>query len=63
MWKYDQIQETTSYLTEKCPEKPELAIILGSGLGSLTDTLEDKLEIPYSDTPHFAMSTAHGQST
>ena len=39
---------------------PETALILGSGLGSLGDEVEDAIVIPYGDIPHFKASTAPG---
>ena len=40
--------------------KPELGIVLGSGLGRLADSIEDPLVIPYSSLPGFPVSTAVG---
>ncbi len=40
--------------------KPELGIVLGSGLGSLADVIEDPLVIPYRALPGFPVSTAVG---
>ncbi len=40
--------------------KPEICIILGSGLGDLADILENKTEIPYAEIPNFASSTVAG---
>lgn len=39
---------------------PQVGIILGSGLGALADSIEDPVEIPYSEIPHFPVSTAIG---
>ncbi len=39
---------------------PRAAIILGSGLGGLTQSIEDALHIPFAEIPHFARSTAVG---
>ena len=39
---------------------PEVAMILGSGLGYLGDEVEDAVVIPYGDVPHFKASTAPG---
>lgn len=39
---------------------PEVAMVLGSGLGSLADEVEDPVEIPFSGIPGFAASTVHG---
>ncbi|MBQ9193951.1 MAG: purine-nucleoside phosphorylase, partial [Bacteroidales bacterium] len=40
--------------------KPQIGIVLGSGLGKLADQIEDPLVIPYSQIPGFPVSTAIG---
>ena len=40
--------------------KPEIGIVLGSGLGKLADQIENPLIIPYSELPGFPVSTAIG---
>jgi purine-nucleoside phosphorylase len=40
--------------------EPEIAIILGSGLGPLADEVEDAVAVPYKDLPGFPVSTAPG---
>jgi purine-nucleoside phosphorylase len=40
--------------------KPEIGIVLGSGLGRLADQIEDPLVIPYGKIPGFPVSTAIG---
>ena len=40
--------------------KPELGIVLGSGLGSLADEIRNPLVIPYRELPGFPVSTATG---
>ncbi|MDR3252624.1 MAG: purine nucleoside phosphorylase I, inosine and guanosine-specific [Tannerella sp.] len=39
---------------------PDVAIILGSGLGLIADRIEEATVIPYSSIPHFVGSTAAG---
>ncbi len=39
-----------------------IGVILGSGLGSFADTLEDRVEKPYSDIPGWPASTAIGHA-
>lgn len=40
--------------------KPEVGIVLGSGLGKLADSIDDPLTIPYKTIPGFPVSTAIG---
>ena len=41
---------------------PETAIILGSGLGRLTEEITDVYEIAYTDIPNFPVSTVEGHA-
>jgi purine-nucleoside phosphorylase len=41
---------------------PEVAIVLGSGLGSFGEELKDSVMIPYSDIPNFPRPTAVGHA-
>jgi purine-nucleoside phosphorylase len=52
-----QILEAVNFLREKGIDQPEIGIILGTGLGKLTDHLEVIKEIDYEDIPHFPVST------
>ena len=40
--------------------KPEVGIVLGSGLGKLASKIENPIEVSYRDIPGFAVSTAIG---
>ena len=40
--------------------RPRVLLILGSGLGSLGDEVEDPIAVPYSEIPHMKFSTAPG---
>ena len=55
------IQMSASLLKERMEgRKPELGIVLGSGLGRLADSIKNPLIIPYSSLPGFPVSTAVG---
>ena len=41
---------------------PEIALVLGSGLGALADDVEDAVVIPTSDVPHYPESTVPGHA-
>lgn len=54
------MQNTIEFIREKTNDfKPEIAIILGSGLGELADEYCD-YAIPYNEIPDFIKSTVHG---
>ncbi len=40
--------------------EPFAGIVLGSGLGKLADRIENAVVVPYSEIPHFSVSTAQG---
>ena len=40
--------------------KPEIGIVLGSGLGSLANAIENSVTVPYKELPSFPVSTATG---
>jgi purine-nucleoside phosphorylase len=54
---YDQIQEAKSYIQSRWKGKPRFGIILGTGLGGLTEEIDAETAIPYADIPHFPVST------
>jgi purine-nucleoside phosphorylase len=55
-----QYHEAADYLKDRIKGNPETAIILGSGLGSLADKIEEATVIPYKEIPYFAHATATG---
>lgn len=55
-----KIEEAASYIRNCDSRKPEIAIILGSGLGKLADKIENSTVIPYGEIPGFPVSTAIG---
>jgi len=58
---YEKAKETADFLLKKTAGRiPEYGIVLGSGLGSLTDDMEVDTEIPYRDIPNFPVSTVEG---
>lgn len=53
----NQINDAVEYIREQTKIVPEIAIILGTGLGALAQQVESSLEIPYENIPHFPVST------
>lgn len=59
---YKKILETADWLKARLTTKPETAIILGTGLGELAKEIEKELVIPYTEIPHFPVSTVEGHA-
>ncbi|MDR0511009.1 MAG: purine-nucleoside phosphorylase [Rikenellaceae bacterium] len=55
-----KIKNTASFILEKAGFKPQVGIILGTGLGSLADSIEVHATIDYHDIPDFPVSTVEG---
>lgn len=58
----ETIMKAASFVRAMIPEsiEPEVGIVLGSGLGSLAEKIENPVRIPYSEIPGFPVSTAQG---
>jgi purine-nucleoside phosphorylase len=57
-----QIREAAAYIRGKTALEPEIALILGSGLGVLAEHVEDAAVILYEEIPHFPLSTVEGHA-
>ena len=57
---YTKIQETASWLKDRMTTRPDTAIILGTGLGTLANEITDATSIPYKNIPNFPVSTVEG---
>lgn len=55
-----KIYETTRYLQNRVTNNPRVGIILGTGLGALTDEMEIHQSIAYTGIPHFPVSSVEG---
>lgn len=52
--------EASTFIESKINFNPEIGLILGSGLGSLANEIEEALVIKYEDIPNFPISTVEG---
>lgn len=59
---YDDVKASADYIKSKTTKEPVLGIILGSGLGSLVDSIEDKEIIAYEEIPGFPKSNVAGHA-
>lgn len=55
-------QEAVNFLLQQMPSVPEVAIILGSGLGGLVSEISQQVIIPYQEIPFFPVSTVEGHT-
>ena len=57
-----QIKNTASFIRNKVDFKPQVGIILGSGLGGLADNIQVIAQLDYKDIPGFPVSTVAGHA-
>ena len=57
---YDQVREAMEFVREEAPHVPEIAVVLGSGLGDFASGLNGSVSMPYRDIPHWPASTVPG---
>jgi len=59
---YHEIAEAAEYLRKAIGPVPEVAVVLGSGLGDFANGLSDSRELPYGDIPHWPASNVIGHA-
>lgn len=55
-----KIKVSSQYIYERINNKPSIGLILGSGLGTLGDEIQNPTIINYEDIPYFPVSTVAG---
>ncbi|WIF94560.1 purine-nucleoside phosphorylase [Caminicella sporogenes] len=56
----EKIVESAEFIRSKTNLTLQIGLILGSGLGSLADEIEDKVIVKYEEIPNFPISTVEG---
>lgn len=56
----NKIIESVNYINSKINIKPEIGVILGSGLGDMAESLSEKVVIEYSEVPNLPRSAVKG---
>lgn len=64
---YDQILESVRAIQDRIAAEskglqPEIGVILGSGLGTIANRIENPVVIPYTDIPHFHGTSVEGHA-
>jgi len=57
-----KIKEAVEHIQGRVDAKPEVGIVLGTGLGGLVGEIEIEAVIPYEEIPNFPVSTVEGHS-
>jgi purine-nucleoside phosphorylase len=57
---YDQVKEAADAIRARVPEVPQIAVVLGSGLGDFANSLGDAAVMPYDRLPHWPVSRVIG---
>jgi purine-nucleoside phosphorylase len=58
----ERVEEAAAVVRERFPEVPEVAVILGTGLGRLGAAIEGCRTIEYADIPYFPLSTVESHA-
>jgi purine-nucleoside phosphorylase len=59
---YDRVANATEAVRGRTAVAPEIAVVLGTGLGGLAREISVEAEIPYGDLPGFALSTVEAHA-
>jgi purine-nucleoside phosphorylase len=57
-----QVDEAVAFIRQRTQQQPEIGIVLGSGLGALSEAVEQADIIPYEDIPYFPVSSVLGHA-
>ena len=57
-----QITEATRFIRSKTELKPQVGVILGTGMGELANSVTKSVVVSYSDVPHFPVSTVESHA-
>lgn len=61
-YNFEYFKKSADYVRSLINDEPEIAIILGSGLGDFASRIEDPIEIKYEDIPNFLVSTVESHA-
>jgi len=59
---YEYFKKSADFILDKVGYKIDIALILGSSLGSLAEEIEDPIVIDYKDIPNFLETTVHSHA-
>ncbi|QUH26589.1 purine-nucleoside phosphorylase [Serpentinicella alkaliphila] len=58
----NKVREAKEHIESEITVKPQVGLILGSGLGTLADEIKNPIILDYDEIPHFPISTVEGHA-
>ena len=58
----EKIRQTAEFIRKEVGKLPKIGVILGTGLGQVTELMQISKQIDYKDIPNFPVSTVEGHS-
>jgi purine-nucleoside phosphorylase len=63
MTTFEHVSEAAAFVRSRLGRlTPQIAIVLGSGLGAVAEAVGDPVVVPFAEVPHFPKSTVEGHS-
>lgn len=59
---FDRVHEAAEALERRLGRVPDVAVVLGSGLGAFAESLTDQVVLPYAELPHWPASRVIGHA-
>ena len=59
---FESVHHTAAWLRDRMPGKPDVAVVLGSGLGDFADGLAEGRALAYGNIPHWPATSVVGHS-
>lgn len=59
---FAKAEQAAEYIRSKTDVRPQIALVLGSGLGAFADDMQGATRISYADIPNFPQPTAQGHA-
>lgn len=59
---FARANDAANYIRQHCGLQPQIALVLGSGLGSFASELAEQTVLPYAQIPHFPLTGAEGHA-
>jgi purine-nucleoside phosphorylase len=58
----ERVEEAAAHVRRELSVSPDIAIILGTGLGGLASAIQSREAVPYEEIPHFPVSTVESHA-